>query len=65
MDRKMYFQGALLLAGMAASVLTPLAARSAPPEPSAVMSRLTTSTFNFDSIGALITVRTTASSIFP
>jgi VWFA-related protein len=36
MRRKMHFQGALLLAGMAASALTPMAARSAPPEPSAV-----------------------------
>src|SRR3974377_2321833 len=36
MNRKMHFQGALLLAGMAASALTPMAARSAPPEPSVV-----------------------------
>ena len=36
MNRKIHFQGALLLAGLAASALTPLAARSAPPEPSAV-----------------------------
>ena len=36
MNRKMHFQGALLLAGMAASALSPMAARSAPPEPSAV-----------------------------
>jgi VWFA-related protein len=36
MDRKIHFQGALLLAGMAASALSPMAARSAPPEPSAV-----------------------------
>jgi VWFA-related protein len=36
MNRKLHFQGALLLAGMAASALTPMAARSAPPEPSAV-----------------------------
>src|SRR5260370_7688416 len=35
MNRKLHFQGALLLAGMAAA-LTPMAARSAPPEPSAV-----------------------------
>jgi len=36
MNRKMHFQGALLLAGMAACALTPMATRSAPPEPSAV-----------------------------
>jgi hypothetical protein len=35
MNRKLHFQGALLLAGMAAA-LTPTAARSAPAEPSAV-----------------------------
>jgi len=35
MNKKLHFQGALLLAGMAAA-LTPMAARSAPPEPSAV-----------------------------
>ena len=35
MNRKLHFQGALLLAGMAAA-LTPMAARSAPPESSAV-----------------------------
>jgi len=35
MNRKLHFQGALLLAGMAAA-LTPMAARSAPREPSAV-----------------------------
>jgi VWFA-related protein len=35
MNRKLHFQGALLLAGMAAA-LTPMAAWSAPPEPSAV-----------------------------
>src|SRR6266446_5287325 len=35
MNRKLHFQGALLLAGMAAA-LTPMAARSAPPEPGAV-----------------------------
>src|ERR1700745_4399599 len=34
MNRKLHFQGALLLAGMAAA-LTPMAARSAPSEPSA------------------------------
>ena len=36
MNRKIHFQGALLLAGLAASALTPMAAQSAPPEPSAV-----------------------------
>jgi len=36
MNRKMHFQGALLLAGMAVCALTPMATRSAPPEPSAV-----------------------------
>jgi VWFA-related protein len=36
MNRKMRLQGALLLAGMAASALTPVPARSAPPEPSAL-----------------------------
>src|SRR5258707_1417102 len=35
MNRKLHFQGALLLAGLAAA-LTPMAAWSAPPEPSAV-----------------------------
>src|SRR5258707_11463573 len=35
MYRKLHFRGALLLAGMAAA-LTPMAARSAPPEPGAV-----------------------------
>jgi VWFA-related protein len=35
MNRKLHFQGALLLAGMAAA-LTPMAARSAPSEPGAV-----------------------------
>ena len=32
MDRKLHFQGAVLLAGIAAA-LTPMAVRSAPPEP--------------------------------
>ncbi len=36
MNRKLQFQGFLVLAGMAAAALTPMAARSAPPEPSAV-----------------------------
>ena len=34
MNTKMHFQGALLLAGIAASTLSPMAAWSAPPEPS-------------------------------
>jgi hypothetical protein len=36
MNRKLHFQGALVLAGMAASALTPKAAWSAPSEPGAV-----------------------------
>lgn len=36
MNTKLHFQGALLLAGIAASTLSPMAARSAPPEASAV-----------------------------
>src|SRR6267143_822361 len=36
MNKKLQFQGALLLAGMAVAALTPMAARSAPPVPSAV-----------------------------
>ena len=36
MNKKLQFQGALLLAGMAVAALTPMAARSAPPVPSGV-----------------------------
>src|SRR5258708_15031179 len=36
MNKKLQFQGALLLAGMAVAALTPIAARSAPPVPSGV-----------------------------
>src|SRR5437016_10794438 len=36
MNKKLQFRGALLLAGMALAALTPMAARSAPPVPSAV-----------------------------
>ena len=40
MNRKLHFQGAVLLAGMVAA-LTPMAVRSAPPEPSGVIVTVT------------------------